>query len=298
MNGKSAIMESIGGGLWPAALLAALLLPFLAGCGSGDTTGPGLEREIVVFGYLYVNETVSDDLAIFLSRTMPVDEYYSLDDAVVTDALVTLWKEGAESPDTLAMVRPGYYANPAVAIEPVTTYHLRVEAGGEDPINATTTTPWPFEVFSEPRVLPDSMAHSAIADSFPIYLDCEFDDQVFLVDAYCLEDWEDAKYVEAIGPEEGPVDYDEYGGDNGQPRHIAPYFRVKGLERENGHYRLGWYGDLFVFYGDYDIQVLSVDENYYNYLYRDHPELNGGVEGGIGVFGSACRKAWRVRAVE
>lgn len=282
-------------GALAAALAAAAVL---SGCGKGDTTGPEWEKEIVVFGYLYVNETVNEGNALFLSRTMPVDEYYDIDEAVVTGALVTLRKEGAGKPDTLAMVRPGYYANPAVAVEPVATYHLRVEIEGEDPITASTTTPWPFEVFAEPKALPDSMVHSAIADSFPIHLDCESEDQIFLVDAYCLEEWENAFYIEAFGPDEQPQDYDEYGGDDGEPRHIAPYFRVKGLERENGHYRLGWYGDLMVFYGDYDIQVMSIDDNYYNYLYRDHPELNGGIAGGIGVFGSACRATWRVRAVE
>ena len=43
---------------------------------------------------------------------------------------------------------------------------------------------------------------------------------------------------------------------------------------------------------------MSIDQNYYNWLYRDHREENGGINGGIGVFGSACRRLWNVRAVE
>jgi len=31
---------------------------------------------------------------------------------------------------------------------------------------------------------------------------------------------------------------------------------------------------------------LAIDENYHNFLHKEHPELNGGVNGGIGVFGS------------
>lgn len=286
------------GAMAKTAVLAGAAALLLAGCGNGDLTDPDQKDEIVVFGYLYVNEKVSDENAILLSRTMPIDDYYSPSDAAVTGTVVTIRKDGAAEADTLTMVRPGYYANPGVSIEPVTTYHLRVEISGESPITATTTTPWPFEVFSEPRALPDSMEHSAIADSFPIHIDCANEEQIFLVDAYCLEDWPDAEYIEAFGSNENPQDYDEYGGDNGEPRHIAPYFRVKGLERENEHYRLGWYGDLMVFYGEYDINVLSIDDNFYNYLYRDHPELSGGIEGGIGVFGSACRAKWRVKVTK
>jgi hypothetical protein len=52
------------------------------------------------------------------------------------------------------------------------------------------------------------------------------------------------------------------------------------------------------FYGQYEVGVYSIDDNYYNYLYRDHPERNGGVTGGVGCFSSACRKTYRVRVIE
>ena len=280
------------------AILPAAAMFLLAGCGDGDTTGPAAESEIAVFGYLYVNETVSEENAIYLTRTMPVFDYYSREEAVITGAVVTLRKDGAETADTLSMTEPGYYSNPSVSIEPVATYHLSVSIEGEETITATTTTPWPFDVLNEPLALPDSMIYSTIADSFPIHISCENEEQIFQVDAYCLEEWEDATYVYPFGPEDNPGDYEEYGGDNGEPRHIAPYFKVKGLEREGEAYRIGWYGDLFVFYGEYDLQVLSLDDNFYNYLYRNHPELNGGINGGIGVFGSACRALWRLKVVE
>ena len=269
----------------------------LTGCGDGDTSGPDTENEIVLFGYLYVNETISEENAIFLSRTVPVLDSYDIDEAVITNAVVTLRREGIAGADTLHMVNPGYYANPDIFIDPVTTYYLSVDIEGEAPVTAATTTPWPFEVLGEPLELPGEMVYSGIADSFPILLTCEEGEQIFMVDAYCREEWQDAQYIEAFGAEDSPQDYDEYGGDNGEPRHIYPYFRVKDLEQEGGIYRIGWYVDLFVFYGEYDVHLFSVDDNFYNYLYRDHPERNGGVEGGIGVFGSACREGWRVKAI-
>ncbi|MFH1679861.1 MAG: hypothetical protein ABIH26_04370 [Candidatus Eisenbacteria bacterium] len=281
-----------------ALLLLSLLVLLLGGCGEGDTTGPDTREEIVLFGYLYVNETVSEENAFLLARTRAVLEPYHLEDAVVSGALVTLRKEGEAEADTLAMARPGYYAGPGILIEARTTYHLTVEIEGEDPITASTTTPWPFDMLREPRAFPGTMTHAAIPDSFPIVFRCENEEQIFLVDAYCLEEWEDARYRDPFGTEEGPGSHDEYGGENGEPRHIAPYFRAKGLEREGDDYRIGWYGDLMVFYGAYDIHVLSIDENLYSWLYRDHPELYGGVSGGIGVFGSACRAGWRVEVVE
>jgi len=227
-----------------------------------------------------------------------VDEVYRTEDLVIEDALVTLRKEGSEETDTLAMVEPGYYANGAVTIEPRTTYHLSVRIDGEDPVTATTTTPYPFEVYDVPKELPERMVHSSVADSFPITLACDEEEQIFLVDVYCLEDWENAFYISPFGDHDKPEDYSEYGGDNGEPRHIAPYFRVGNLEAEDDLYRIGWYGDLMYFYGEYEVQVLSIDDNYYNYLYRDHPELCGGVDGAIGVFGSACRERWVVEVVE
>lgn len=281
-----------------AAFLPLFLAGALAGCGDGDTTGPGTREEIVVFGYLYVGEAISEENALLLSRTRPVLDPFDPEEAAVTEAVVTIRKEGEEEADTLEMIRPGRYAEPELVIEALATYHLRVEIEGEDPITASTTTPWSFEITRQPRALPDSMPHAAIADSFPIYLRCDYEEQIFLVDAYCLEDWEDARYIDPFGAEEGPEDYQEYGGDNGEPRHIAPYFRVKGLEEEGDEYRLGWYGDLMAFYGEYDIHVLSIDENVYSWLYRDHPELSGGVSGAIGLFGSACRAAWRVKVIE
>ena len=142
------------------------------------------------------------------------------------------------------------------------------------------------------------MRHAAIADSFPLVVSCPDPEQIFLVDVYCLEEYQNARYVHKIGPADHPKDYDEYGGDNGEPRHIQAYFRLKDLGIGEAGYRISFYGDMMAFYGEYMVGVFSIDQNYYNYLYRDHPELNGGINGGIGVFGSACRQQYHVKSVE
>jgi hypothetical protein len=276
-----------------------LLLPVLVcACGT-DTTRPGYQRELTLFGYLYVGEAVTDANAVRLGETRPVDEIYDPGEAGIAGAVVTLRADSAGVADTLRMGARGYYANPAVVIRPRTTYHLEARVGNRV-LTATTTTPDTFAVLSGPRVVPGVMRQSAIADSFPILVEGPDPEQIFLVDVYCLEDWHDARYVHQLGgARDHPQTYDEYGNDNGPPRHITAYFRLKDVERtEAGASLFSFYGDMMWFFGHYQVGVFSIDRNYYDYLYREHPERNGGVEGGIGVFGSACRRQYLVEAVE
>lgn len=274
-----------------------LLSGLLTGCGE-DTMGPETADEIAVFGYLYVNETVSLDNPIYVTRNMPIGELYDPEEAAVDDALVTLWEEGGSRIDTLALVGHGHYANPAIRVGSRRTYHLRVEIEGRQAITAATTTPDSFTVLRGPLPYPEQMVHSSIADSFPIVLSCENPEQIFLTDVYCMENWEDARYVIRFGDHDRPDDFEEYGGANGEPRHIFAYFRLKDIERDGSIYTITWYGDMMAFYGQQRVGIFSIDDNYYNYIYRDHPELNGGIAGGIGVFGSACKRQYFVEAVE
>jgi hypothetical protein len=276
---------------------AVLLFVCVLGC-AGDTTAPATREEIVVSGHLYIGETVSIDNSILITRTQPVDEFYDLEEAAVTDALVLLRKEGRDRADTLQMVSPGRYAAPHVAIEERTTYHLSVEIDGESSITATTTTPHAFEMTREPRQVPETMRHDEIPDIYPMLLTCPEEEQIFLLNVYCLEEWQDARYINPFGDHDQPEDFEEYGQTNDEPRHIFAYFRIKNVEREEERFRISFYSAMMVFYGLYDVQILSIDDNYYNYLYREHPEESGGIEGGIGVFGSAHRRQYTVEVIE
>jgi hypothetical protein len=288
----------------PGPVLAVLLVAILSlACNTGSTR-PKFIEEIVLFGYLYVGGTASDTVAIHLDRTRPVDEYYDAARAAVLNAVVTLRADSsaADRPAveyTLPMAEPGVYATTGVVIREKTTYHLKAIIDGKT-VTATTTTPSAFETPREPRVLSaGAMPQSAIADSFPIVVACPDPEQICLVDVYCLEDWRSARFIHRLGGrEDHPQSYDEYGRDNGEPRHIAAYFRLRDIQQSDQGYVVSFYGDMMWFFGQYLVGVFSLDENYYNYLYRDHPELHGGVSGGIGVFGSACRKQYRVQVVE
>jgi hypothetical protein len=276
-----------------AGLALGLTLTALAGC-AGDTTAPPTRREISVFGYLYVGEAITEENALRISEVRPIDDYYDPAEAAISGAVVTLQKHGG-APDTLPMVRPGYYANPEVVIDSQTSYDLRVLIPGRAPISATTATPTAFVTHREPRVLPGSMRIGDIPDSFTIALSCENPEQMLLLDVYCQENWQDARYIDPPGSHDHPDDYDEYGKNNGEPRHNFGYFRFKNLEKEGDDRLVNFYDAMMVFYGRYTVTLLAMDDNYYRYLYLDHPEENGGIVGGIGVFGSACRTQYQVR---
>ncbi|MBU1699920.1 MAG: DUF4249 family protein [Candidatus Eisenbacteria bacterium] len=269
----------------------------LTGC-STDVNKPDTEHAIMVHAYLYVNEAIHDSNAVLITRTMPVDEYYNVDEAVVVNALVTLRIEGAALPETLHMTAPGYYANSSIRIQPLQTYHLEIAIEGESLIKATTTTPAAYAVQDSPLVYPAEMRHSQIPENYPFTLQAPDSSQIFLVDVYCTEEWENARYINPFADHDRPDDYDEYGGDAGEPRHIFGYFRLNDIEHDGDLYILDWYGAMMAFYGEYDIGFLAIDENYYNYLYREHAERSGGIVGGLGVFASAFRESYHVKILD
>jgi len=51
---------------------------------------------------------------------------------------------------------------------------------------------------------------------------------------------------------------------------------------------------MIVFRRSNTMQVLAIDDNYHNFLYTEHPEFNGGINGGIGVFGSVCGESFEL----
>ena len=278
-------------------LIGACICLALSGC-EGDVTGPSLRDEIAVFGFLYVGEAVSDSNAVLVTRTQPVLDSFDPVEAAVTNATVTLRREGDSVGDTLSMVRPGYYANPSITIDMLTAYHLTVSVPGEEVITATTTTPVSYNLLSGPRPLPGTMRHADIPDRFPFELVCYDEEQIFFLDVYCLESWEDARYIIPFGDHDRPDDEEEYGYDNGEPRRISAYFHIKDVARQGSRYTIDFYSALMVFWGKYEVSLLTVDDNYYNYLYREHPEESGGIVGGIGVFGSGCRSRYLVKVIE
>ena len=139
------------------------------------------------------------------------------------------------------------------------------------------------------------MRYEILQQQYPVLVTCDDREQVLLTDVYCLEDWHTARFIYPIGPKDNPHSFDEYGGDDKEPRHIHAFFRARDVVQLDGRYLVDFYGAMMAFYGRYTVHISAIDANTYAYLYKDHPEENGGVVGGIGVFGSACRRTWSVQ---
>jgi len=276
-----------------ADAVAGLVAAFaLAGC-SGDTAGPATADEVAVFGYLYVGEPVTAANAIRVSRVQAIDEVYDPEAAAISDAIVTLTRDGGVA-EVLEPVGAGAYADSALVIEPRSTYRLRVEIPGGRVVEASTTTPPAITITGGPPEAPATVRHEVLQADYPVFVGCDDPKQILLTDVYCREEWQDAVFIYPIGPEDTPQDYEEYGGDNDEPRHIFAYYEAEDVVQEGGLYKVDFYGAMMAFYGRYDVHVSAIDTNAYNWLYRDLPQENSGIVGGIGVFGSATRRSWSV----
>ena len=198
---------------------------------------------------------------------------------------------------------PGRYYNENLVIRPSATYLLQIEADGRF-ITASTTVP-PAPVFRTDlktgeinRAFQKNLGYEK-----PVRVACEQcpDQQIFLVDMFCDETYENARYINPFFGQEKPTSEEEYdGGINGEPRHIQALVSYQDLvspEFDDDHV-IYWYASMIVFYGRYTMQIMTVDDNYLNYQFDEHPLLNGGIQGGIGLFASMCGQTYLLNILE
>ena len=235
----------------PAASGAAALLLAASGCGT-DPTQPKYADTIALFGYLYVGETVSEDNGILVTRTRSIDAYYDVGDGDRENALVTLRREGAPSRHPAHPGQRRHYCNNAVVIDSLTTYHLRWKSTARSS-PPRPRRPAPSAPFARAPGRPGIMTHSEIAESLSHRRGlCRSRTDL---PGRCLlpGGLEDRALRLADRPHDTPQSLHEYGGDNGQPRHITAYFRLKNLAARPEGYLIGFYGDMMGFYGRYQV---------------------------------------------
>lgn len=273
------------------ALLITVVV--LANCGKSPVA-PDYQKEISVFGYLWANNHLDATHAITVTYTQPVTEYYDANQSAITMAKVSLTDESSGQIFILRNTpqKPGYFYNDSVFIKVKTTYRLQVEADGRI-VTAITTVPMPLDMTTTLKRDSINLVYkNNLGFEQPIFLQCESGDQVVMVDAFCNEDYQNAEYIKSFGGEnKHPRNQEEYdGGRNSEPRHILAYARYDDLVSSDfsGEHVIYWYDAMFVFYGSYTLQVLAIDDNYHKFLYSEHPEVSGGIQGGIGVFGSVA----------
>lgn len=267
-----------------------------------DNTKPPFQQELMVFGYLWGNEPLSREHAIFVTYSRPLFEEYDLDSAAISGAWVQITEESSGNSWMLVedSTRKGFYFNNDLLVRPGEQYHLEVRADGKV-VRASTRVPSDLTIrtaldsVSFPEVAPDQ-----IAGQFPIYLRTEDRDQLIMVDVYCLEPWFMAEYISPFGSRKTPGSPEEYdGGNDGPPRHIFAVAPIREFDytEEDSMAILDWYSSMIIFYGGYRIMVAAIDENYNRYLSSEYPVYNGGIQGGLGVFASMVGKRYRMRVI-
>ena len=284
--------------------LLTFLILFILGC-SKNPAKPEYEKKVAVYGFLWANEPLDQEHAVLVTYSQPLDALYSLRDAGIRDALVTLTEENSGASFDLAdeNSKPGFYYNESVMIKTNTTYTLTIRVDGQT-VTAQTTVPAELHQLTQlDSVGLNAVYRENLGFYKPVIIETENENQLIMVDMYCNESWQNAEYVNAFGngDHNKPEERDEYDqGINAEPRHIfalVPYKDLTAPEFEGFHV-VYWYSSMIVFYGSYTLTISAIDNNYHNYLTAEHPPQSGGIEGGIGVFGSVCGQKYELEVLK
>lgn len=263
----------------------------LIGC-SDIPDSPVYQKEISVFGFLWGDRPLNKENGILITYTKPITDYYDPAQAAIADAAVTIkdLQRGVIYRLYPAAEYPGYFYNDSLVVACRHTYRLEIRVDDQT-VSATTTVPPRLGIESELRT--DQMNYyfpMEATEMPPIYLQCENEKQIIYVDMFCNQTYSSAEYIRPFNEKHlFPQNQEEYdGGRNGPPRHIWTFMRFQDLMAPaySNRHVIYWYRAMFVFYGSNTMQVLAIDDNYHRTLYSEHPELSGGVQGGIGVFGA------------
>jgi hypothetical protein len=278
--------------------VALLLFAFLT-C-SKNPNAPDYEKEIAVFGFLWGNKPMTAERAMMISYTQPIDAAYDLEQATIKNANVTISEVSTGKIYVLDDAKkPGFYFNDSLIAKPKTEYFLKIEVDNKVVMARTSVPPLLNLVTDLQQGNVDSVYQDRLSFEQPIFVDCEDGEQIIIVDVYCNESWENAEYINPFWGQKKPGDAGEYGGQDGnsEPRHIVASAKFKDLFSLNfpGQYVIDWYASMIGFFGSYTMQVMAIDDNYYNFINKnEYPELQSGVQGGIGVFGSMCGEMYQL----
>jgi len=117
-----------------------------------------------------------------------------------------------------------------------------------------------------------------------------------LTEFYCLEEYWEAEYTYPPADNDFPEDAQEYMGDVRQyPRRNMGYYMY---QPDNLMVDFNSYQSSLLFYGKTELSVYSIDNNYLKYLYKSDGYTQGGIIGGIGIFGSKSGKKLYTRVIK
>ncbi|MCD4818786.1 MAG: DUF4249 domain-containing protein [Candidatus Cloacimonetes bacterium] len=296
--------------MWKNILILGLVL-LLISCDDLTSGKRFTEQYYTLTGLLIEGETVSTENYIFLGRTIEA-EGGNLSDIYIDDAQVKLINQTLN--DTIFLTffyevsietfKFGYYdAAEQMIINAGHSYRIEAEIPEQDGSNgfvwSETTIPSEIilnpdndESFTDnPELIFPTLSYETANTEHPLTIQASSIDVISLLfQFYCLEDYKDAIFVHDFhGSEEHPETPEDYEHpQTGMPRKIKWFFKYQPEFVNNAYYIYDrGYRSNLVFYGRYEIKVLSIDENYYQYLYKVDGYKYGGIQNGYGYFGSA-----------
>jgi len=300
-------------------LISVLLL--LSSC--IDFTSPErfTEESYYLTGILKADKTVDFDNPIIIGKTIPV-EGGTFDDLLIIDADVMLYEMNENNViiDSTVLI---FAANPFEQeqfgyvdingnITITSEYKYRIEAliNTTDLVWAETVIPKTIQVVADSLVATNSgyttdpnvsewpiMIFEDIDLEHPIQIITQ-DNETFNLFAgfYCLEEWNEAEYIFPFGDQNYPEEEEDYESEaDGSPRKTTTFY----IFQPTGNLiNFSFYQYAFNFYGRYEVTVSSIDDNYLNYLYKPEGYNHGGINGGVGYFGSAVSHVMYTKVVE
>ncbi len=276
-------------------------MAFFFGCDDFTSSERYDEDYYVITGLLYEGYPIQP---IFIGKTFsPFDDDFT--DMNIPDAEVFIKEfNGDTLVDSVQLVYFPLEEGIGVYIDPLQTkiissnYIYRIEAQIEEELVwAETEVPVSIYVLPDEAFTTDSttvfpqLEYETADSEHPLVIQTIDDEVVNLMfEFYCLLEFEDEpQYIATFGDHETPEDEEEYEDMNGFPRRVDFYTSyLPVLDPETGQYFVteSAYSGAIVFYGDYEISVYSISQNYFNYLYMTEGYTHGGIQNGFGYFGA------------
>jgi hypothetical protein len=309
LNGKGAIMKN----MWIMIITGAMLL---SSCSENVSEKRYTDSFYYVSCVLAAQNYIDGEQAVMLGSTLDI-ENAQWDMLPVRTATVTITEytpDGIENQVVELLWNNesrGYIdEDHELLIKEECAYHLRIVTIEGEILEADTTVPkaivvlgdsqisespaWAFEEPTEEWLsLPAEIADS----EHPVQIATDDNEEFNLyTEFWCYEDYLDAEYIYPENDHDFPDDEEEYMGSVQQyPRRSMGFYMY---QPENGIVNFNSYQGQMKFYGRTRLEVYSIDDNYLNYLYKSEGYMAGGIQGGIGIFGSKYGRKLYTRVVK
>ena len=264
-----------------ALLLLGIAAMTLAGCDQAIQPAD-LGPTIVIEGYLYANHPID---SIVVSRSLPIDAYFTDSAARVSGATVTITVDGRTYPLHESATQPGSYllAADSLIVRSRKQYDLRVVALGQT-VTASTTVPDSISITS---TVPDTIRYPVgepLGSEIQLTWSASPTRASYAVSVEALDtlnyqgDTTTVPNVRIKHP---------YGGRGFRRRQVTSY----ALQISSPQTPVPWV--LYNWFGKQRLTVFAMDTNFFDFMRmialsgNTYNSALNHIQGGIGVFGSA-----------